>query len=581
MKKTSSKKSGVPTRISSSNRHFESRDSRLNQRSSKTSLSPDMKNPSLAKPDQHVHASSAKFRTGIIHGDRGAFSRTLISKKVSKSGSSASLKYAGTKSNKIVRSNTSQDNYQRENSKLSTLKNSRESSANSFRDIYNGTPEGNYEDRIEVAGGIHASKSEAHLQIDASSSLVRNKKKSFKQKSQTPRGASHTININNFIVNSSKTKASTKLKSATFDKRKSQTASGTPRSNSFKGVRPTSSSSSTRRSSSTRSTKKTSPARVGPSPIDIGIPSIVSRFSYSSQTGFIPLKAKVNQDVYVIVPNFNNIINQWFFACCDGHGVNGHFVSDFVKQRLPVNIEIAEKLYLKYNRGQDSAAPMEPGNDFKSKALVDGMLRTNEELINQSFDTNFSGTTVVSVMLLGNKLWCSNVGDSRAVLARKTEESWHSIPLSRDHKPDDILEKQRIYECDGRVEPFREANGDPIGPHRVWLKNENAPGLAMSRSLGDQVAARVGVIPEPEILNFELTHEDKFIVLASDGVWEFLKNEDVISMIIPFWEQDDPEGACERVIRAATQRWREEDEIVDDITMVVVFLDSNIFGQQF
>jgi len=46
---------------------------------------------------------------------------------------------------------------------------------------------------------------------------------------------------------------------------------------------------------------------------------------------------------------------------------------------------------------------------------------------------------------------------------------------------------------------FLEANGDPIGPHRVWLKNENAPGLAMSRSLGDQVAARVGVIPEPGI----------------------------------------------------------------------------------
>ncbi len=49
----------------------------------------------------------------------------------------------------------------------------------------------------------------------------------------------------------------------------------------------------------------------------------------------------------------------------------------------------------------------------------------------------------------------------------------------------------------GRVDTFREANGDPIGPARVWLKHENIPGLAMSRSLGDLVAASVGVSPEP------------------------------------------------------------------------------------
>lgn len=43
-----------------------------------------------------------------------------------------------------------------------------------------------------------------------------------------------------------------------------------------------------------------------------------------------------------------------------------------------------------------------------------------------------------------------------------------------------------------------------MGPYRVWLKNENIPGLAMARSLGDLVAASVGVSPEPEVLNFEL-----------------------------------------------------------------------------
>ncbi len=49
----------------------------------------------------------------------------------------------------------------------------------------------------------------------------------------------------------------------------------------------------------------------------------------------------------------------------------------------------------------------------------------------------------------------------------------------------------------------------------------------MARSLGDLVAASVVVSPEPEVLDFELEPDDKFIVIASDGVWEFLSNERV------------------------------------------------------
>lgn len=82
---------------------------------------------------------------------------------------------------------------------------------------------------------------------------------------------------------------------------------------------------------------------------------------------------------------------------------------------------------------------------------------------------------------------------------------WVAHALSRDHKPDTKDEKDRIIACNGRVDTFREANGDPIGPARVWLKHENVPGLAMSRSIGDFVASSVGVSPEPGkgfILNF-------------------------------------------------------------------------------
>ncbi len=100
--------------------------------------------------------------------------------------------------------------------------------------------------------------------------------------------------------------------------------------------------------------------------------------------------------------------------------------------------------------------------------------------------------------------------------------------MSRDHKPDLKDESQRIKKKNGRIEPYRDENNEFMGPARVWLRDEEIPGLAMSRSFGDEVAASVGIIAQPEISEWKLTPEDKFIILASDGVWEFIDSEEVI-----------------------------------------------------
>lgn len=65
---------------------------------------------------------------------------------------------------------------------------------------------------------------------------------------------------------------------------------------------------------------------------------------------------------------------------------------------------------------------------------------------------------------------------------------------------------------------------------RVWLADIDVPGLAMSRSLGDDVAHSVGVTSVPEITEFDLLPNDKFIVWASDGVWEFMSNQEVVNV---------------------------------------------------
>ncbi len=77
--------------------------------------------------------------------------------------------------------------------------------------------------------------------------------------------------------------------------------------------------------------------------------------------------------------------------------------------------------------------------------------------------------------------------------------AWISHNLSRDHKPSEKDEALRIKKRGGRIQPFKDEDGEFIGPARVWIKEEEIPGLAMSRSFGDRVAASVGVIAEPGI----------------------------------------------------------------------------------
>jgi serine/threonine protein phosphatase PrpC len=84
------------------------------------------------------------------------------------------------------------------------------------------------------------------------------------------------------------------------------------------------------------------------------------------------------------------------------------------------------------------------------------------------------------------------------------------------------------------------------GPKRVWLRNKQVPGLAMTRSIGDMAAASVGVTAEPEIKVFNnLQPSDKFLVVASDGIWDRFSNKEVMMIVArQFYAQRDAEGAC-------------------------------------
>lgn len=165
----------------------------------------------------------------------------------------------------------------------------------------------------------------------------------------------------------------------------------------------------------------------------------------------------------------------------------------------------------------------------------------------------------------------ANIGDSRCILGRKDASTGKlkAVPVTDDHKPDRPDEQKRILAKGGRVFAVEYEDGTD-GPPRVWLGHMDIPGLAMARSLGDTVAHTAGVISEPEISVVELTPADKLVVWASDGLWEFLSNQEVLDLIAGI---DDPKKAVDVLVAEANTRWMKEEQVIDDTTVVVAFLE--------
>ena len=133
-----------------------------------------------------------------------------------------------------------------------------------------------------------------------------------------------------------------------------------------------------------------------------------------------------------------------------------------------------------------------------------------------------------------------NIGQTKYLICYKIvdKKNWEMIYLSQDHKPTVEAEKKRILKSGGKIHAFRDDNGCPVGPQRVWLPNQNMQGLAMSRSFGDNVSKPVGVTHVPEIINLKIDKRDRFILIASDGVWEFITNQEVLQLLVPFYRDN-------------------------------------------
>ena len=230
----------------------------------------------------------------------------------------------------------------------------------------------------------------------------------------------------------------------------------------------------------------------------------VTKFAFATKTGISPSNPKkVNQDIWITVPHFSQLKYCHFFAVCDGHGQHGEKVSGYLRQQLPAFLEHEFKYMIqKYEADMKQHADEKQLNtDEICIAFNNAFLNCNDQLFAGPLDIKFSGSTCVTVLTLGQKLFCSNVGDSRGIVVKKVKkDSTEKIiaqAISRDQKPCQADEAARIRKFGGRIDSFRDPDQNPIGPLRVWLKEQDIPGLAMTRSFGDEVASRVGVTAEP------------------------------------------------------------------------------------
>ncbi|XWS50388.1 hypothetical protein CRYUN_Cryun12cG0083600 [Craigia yunnanensis] len=242
---------------------------------------------------------------------------------------------------------------------------------------------------------------------------------------------------------------------------------------------------------------------------------------YSSFRG----KRATMEDFYDIKTSKINGLTVCMFGIFDGHG--GSRAAEYLKQRLFDNI-------MKHPQFM---------TDTKL-AISETYQQTDVDFLDSERDTyRDDGSTASTAVLVGNHLYVANVGDSRAIISKAGK----AIPLSEDHKPNRSDERKRIENAGGVV---------------MWAGTWRVGGvLAMSRAFGNRMLKQF-VVAEPEIQDREIDEEIELLVLASDGLWDVVPNEDAVSLAR---SEEEPETAARKLTETAFSRGS-----ADNITCIVV-----------
>ncbi|XP_040998466.1 protein phosphatase 2C 53-like [Juglans microcarpa x Juglans regia] len=199
-----------------------------------------------------------------------------------------------------------------------------------------------------------------------------------------------------------------------------------------------------------------------------------------------------------------------FFGVYDGHG--GSQVANYCRDRI--HVTLAEEIDF-VKEGLIHGTMKADCQEQWKKAFTDCFLKVDDEVGGKAslepVAPETVGSTAVVAVICSSHIIVANCGDSRAVLCRGKEP----VALSVDHKPNREDEYARIEAAGGKVIQW---NG-----HRVFGV------LAMSRSIGDRYL-KPWIIPEPEVMFLPRAKDDECLILASDGLWDVMTNEEVCDL---------------------------------------------------
>ncbi|CAL9196483.1 unnamed protein product [Musa hybrid cultivar] len=244
--------------------------------------------------------------------------------------------------------------------------------------------------------------------------------------------------------------------------------------------------------------------------------------------GFHLVKGKSGHDMedyHVAQYSYENNHELGLFAIFDGH--MGDSVPSYLKSNLFNNI-LEEPLFWK---------------DPQS-AIMNAYCSTNKSILENSKQLGPGGSTAVTAIVIdGKDLWIANIGDSRAVLCERGAAN----QLTVDHEPH--VERSRIEKQGGFVTTF---------PGDVPRVNGQ---LAVARAFGDQ-SLQAHLSSEPDVRRVPIDFTIEFVILASDGLWKVMKNQEAVDLIKSI---KDPRAAAKRLTTEALAR-----KSKDDISCIVI-----------
>jgi len=172
------------------------------------------------------------------------------------------------------------------------------------------------------------------------------------------------------------------------------------------------------------------------------------------------------------------------------------------------------------------------------------------------------GTTAAIAILHGSQLCIADVGDSRILIGRTQKSSLQAEFMTVQHQLSDPSEVSRIKLGWPQTE-FRDGFVALMD-----FKNQCYTQLSMTRALGHLIFGKLGVIPDPHYVSVKITKKDFCLILASDGVWDYVSGSEAVSIVADY---EDPTEAAKELVKHAVRLSELDDRPPDNATALVVF----------